>query len=590
MSVPLGTILGGPPANPAGQTLKHDVLGLEKVVLLPCELPSIAFSLAELLSFFVPQSIAISILTEGPDDLIQWPSPMREVLNMFKNPAELDSAISALESLSIIRRSQSGSIAEPVIEFHGLFHAVVRFRVHHNSFHLWLQLGATILSRALKNEAGCDARTWTTKYQLHVLSVLKHLKTDPKRVYQPFFSIVLSDLGLRLRDFYRYAEAVDMLHLAAVASTNDVCYGPDHPHTLALQEQYANLCAKIGQYGAAGTAYNQVQQKRGKLLGWLHPDTVRACCNIATLLGSQGRYEDSAKMFWKAELLMRCSSMKRPHPSSHDLSCIREGRALALWRLGQDRKAKRLLEGVLAVRQEASKATADNRESWDGLQPLVDMYCAQGQHDSAESVCRQILQQAEKRHDGKFSETMLEKLHLANVMIDQGKDTDAREIISASKRTLESGDQRTFDPTSLPVKERLADALAKLGDNGEAAKYYDTVYQERKTHFGSVDPTTLRVLTGSARVKGKLGLVDEARALFDLVVQGCTNALGRTHPQTLESLQMYGEFLVQTGSIEEASTAFSEVLTVRKKRLRKGHPDTLRMVQRLANCAEKLQR
>jgi len=49
----------------------------------------------------------------------------------------------------------------------------------------------------------------------------------------------------------------------------------------------------------------------------------------------------------RTELLMRCSSVKRLFPSSFELSYIREGLALVLWRLGQDRKAQRLREGVL---------------------------------------------------------------------------------------------------------------------------------------------------------------------------------------------------------------------------------------------------
>lgn len=319
--------------------------------------------LLNILSFFNPNYIPVDMLHNGAvraftvtcsgqdgRPLDPWHTPIKELFEVLKMPTDLHRALGKLQSLSVIEKPLCEGDTVPFIRFHPLCGIPSSSWLYPDELPYWIEAAATIVLGALEKgleEAGGKICARSYRLRPHVLSVLKHMKTDPIREYQPFFSHILAELGAFLRSFCDYSEALDMFQLAAFASTNDRNIGPNDPYTLHLQEQHANLCVNLGQYETAVTIHSEVLQKRKKLLGCFHPDTIRAYCNIATLSAARGRYEESAKSFRWAELLMRCLSMKRMCPRPFELSYIPEGLALALWRLGQDRKAQRLLEGAL---------------------------------------------------------------------------------------------------------------------------------------------------------------------------------------------------------------------------------------------------
>jgi len=209
-------------------------------------------------------------LDERPSNL--WTIPIQNIFELLKEPIDLHRALGELHSFSVIEKLSCKGDTEPFIRFHPLCGILSSSGIHRLELPSWIEAATTIMFGALQKvleEASGKISSRSYRLRPHVFALLKHMKADPECFYQPFFSRMLYKLGCHLRDIGDYPEAVDMLHLADTANRNGY-HGHDHPHTLRIQEQRADLCGQMGDYTNAATMHNEVLQKRKKLLGRLH--------------------------------------------------------------------------------------------------------------------------------------------------------------------------------------------------------------------------------------------------------------------------------------------------------------------------------
>ncbi|EMD95883.1 hypothetical protein COCHEDRAFT_1089155, partial [Bipolaris maydis C5] len=56
----------------------------------------------------------------------------------------------------------------------------------------------------------------------------------------------------------------------------------------------------LGQYALAETSHRKASSLRKEVLGLEHPHTLTSMTNLARVLESQGKYEESLRLYWRA--------------------------------------------------------------------------------------------------------------------------------------------------------------------------------------------------------------------------------------------------------------------------------------------------
>ena len=69
-----------------------------------------------------------------------------------------------------------------------------------------------------------------------------------------------------------------------------------HPDTLGSINNLASVLTSQGRYEEAERLYRQVLTLRDETLGKEHPDTLRTLNNLALVLTDQGKYEEAERI------------------------------------------------------------------------------------------------------------------------------------------------------------------------------------------------------------------------------------------------------------------------------------------------------
>jgi non-specific serine/threonine protein kinase/serine/threonine-protein kinase len=175
--------------------------------------------------------------------------------------------------------------------------------------------------------------------------------------------------NVRSEEFYRTAMEGLLRHL-----------GPNHPLTIAGQENLANPLARLKRFDEASALMTEVLARRRAVLGKENRLVARTMMNIATLLNSARRLQEADRAY--AEAVPAFLKAYGPdHPDS----------ASALYSYGVLRsrqhkypEAERLLRQALAIR--VNKLTAGHLDTADVRLTLGEVLIELGQRAEAESM------------------------------------------------------------------------------------------------------------------------------------------------------------------------------------------------------------
>jgi hypothetical protein len=94
-----------------------------------------------------------------------------------------------------------------------------------------------------------------------------------------------------------------------------VVLGREHPDTLTSTSNLALVLGSQGKYEESETMNRQTLAQREKVLGLEHLDTLTSMSNLAFVLGSQGKYEHAEAVNWKT-LARREKVLGLEHPDT----------------------------------------------------------------------------------------------------------------------------------------------------------------------------------------------------------------------------------------------------------------------------------
>jgi serine/threonine protein kinase len=199
-----------------------------------------------------------------------------------------------------------------------------------------------------------------------------------------------NSLAAALQSAGRTAEAIPLLE--QTLRQREAKLGPDHPDTLATRNNLAVAYRSAGRTAEAIPLHEQTLRQREAKLGPDHPDTLNSRNNLANAYGSVGRITAAIRLH-EQTLRQRETKLGLDHP--HTL--------MSMANLGAaNREAGRVEEAIRLL----DTALRRGRRRPEGLPALIawvpgilaQTYEQVGQLAKAESIYRDLLQQAQREY------------------------------------------------------------------------------------------------------------------------------------------------------------------------------------------------
>jgi len=252
--------------------------------------------------------------------------------------------------------------------------------------------------------------------------------------------LILSNLAELYRAQSRYEEA-EPLYQRALAICKTVL-GLEHLNTATVLSNLALLYRAQGRYADAEPLHKQVLAITEKALGLDHPDTATALNNLAAHYDVQGKYGE-AEPLYKQALAIRETALGPAHPLTGN--CI-NNLAEIYRKQGEYGKAEPLHERALAVAEQA--LGADHPDMAISLNNLALLYHAQGRYGEAEPLFKRALSIAEKALGPDHPDTATGLNNLALLYQAQGRYADAellfKRALSINEKALGLGHPHTL--------------------------------------------------------------------------------------------------------------------------------------------------
>jgi tetratricopeptide (TPR) repeat protein len=311
--------------------------------------------------------------------------------------------------------------------------------------------------------------------------------------------------------------------------------GPDHPQTLNLQFQMANVLRYQGRFIEARDLDTYVLERQRTVLGNEHLLTLITANGLGADLRTLGEYQlalDLDRQSYDSFTDEFGEDYDRTLRAAHNLAC-------SLRLTGDYRAARRL-----------------DQDNFDR--------------------CRAVL-------GVNHPYTLLAGWSLASDMRLEG---DFRESMELHQQTWEKyrlvmGDDL---PETLLAATSLAVSLRKAGEQSEAMKLALDTYERYERRYGSSSPETQLCAINLACDFAAADNMSRALALVTEVRSALEASLGADHPHTLVATNNLACYLRCDGRLDEALKLTEDTLRRMRRKLGEMHPYTLAGAINLANC------
>ncbi|KAF7333619.1 TPR-like protein [Mycena sanguinolenta] len=301
-------------------------------------------------------------------------------------------------------------------------------------------------------------------------------------------------------------------------------------------QSLALIYDNMAQFEDAEKLHVVVLEKRKRLLGDDHLDTLHTMYCLAIIYDNLGRFEEAEKLY---SLVLE---KREKIYGDADLD-VMYNLAFTYNNLGQFEKAEKLYVVVL---EEEKKLFGDNH-----LKTLSTMHNLAGTYDNLGQV-----EEAEKLY-----------------------------LVVLEKRQKLLGDDHL---DTLQTMHRLAFTYNNLGQFEEAEKLYVIVLEKRKKLLGDDHLDTLKTMHSLAITYDNLGQFEEAGKLKVVVLEKHRNLLGDDHQDTWNAMHNVAASYGNLGQFEKAEQLEVVVLEKRRKVLGDNHQETLRTMTNLVDTYENL--
>ncbi|KAJ6535392.1 hypothetical protein DFH09DRAFT_115930 [Mycena vulgaris] len=357
---------------------------------------------------------------------------------------------------------------------------------------------------------------------------------DPES-YQYCMSAILGMAINEIPGSRKQVNCIQLLPHVQALTHGAVEIKPDFHH------EYADV------YWSAGVFENAVQlcvivvERRRKVLGEEHPDTLRAMNRLANTYSELDPSQKAAEL--QVEVLEKWRKiLGREHP------------------------------GTL-----------------DAMYNLSHTYSKLGRWQEAEELRAEVLRKLRELLGEEHLDTLSAMTHLANIYYNLGRVREAEvlEVRVLEKRRKILGEEH---PDTLSAMNNLALTYSELGRSQEAEGLHVEVLEKMGEILGREHPQTLAVMNNLALTYSELGRSQEAEGLQLEVLEKVKKILGEEHPDTLDAMNNLAIIYSELGRSQEAERLQVEVLETMRKILGREHPHTLTAMDNLVHIYSKLGR
>jgi tetratricopeptide (TPR) repeat protein len=393
--------------------------------------------------------------------------------------------------------------------------------------------------------------------------------------------------------------------------------GDEHPDTLIVDENLADVYLDQGKYAKAEALYSKTLAARRRILGEQHPDTLTSMFDLA----EANMHEE--KLAQAEPLLISVLKTRRRVLGNDDPATLASMYALGVLYREQGRLAPAEALVQEAFEGQRRKLGDGHPETLLSMNILASLYVSENKYAPAESLYQQALE-IERRAlgeehrntiftvnslaylyqtEGKFAQaeplylktleyqqrvlgeehadTLSTVFNLATVYSEEGKYAQAEPLFV---KTLEA--QRRLSGEENPETLRLTNNLGSLyvreGKLEQAETLFARVFQVRSRVLGPEDRATLLSMNNLAEIYEMQGKYAQAEPLLATALESRRRTLGEENIDTVVSMQALGKLYRGEGKYAQAEPLLAQAVEVARRVLGDEHPETLGSLEDLA--------
>ncbi|KAF8179765.1 hypothetical protein K438DRAFT_1603509, partial [Mycena galopus ATCC 62051] len=317
---------------------------------------------------------------------------------------------------------------------------------------------------------------------------------------------------------------------------------PEEISRFGREYGYIYYCAgHLGRFEDTEWLELVVLEKRRKILGAEHLDTLAAMNNLAATYCSLGRFEDAEKL-------------------------------------------------QLVVLEKRRKILGDEHpETLNAMTQLAHTYHSLGQFEDAEQVELVVLEKWRTIFSDEHPETLVTMNNLADTYHSLGQFEDAEQlqlVVLEKRRKI----LRNEHPDTLTAMNNLAITYHGLGRFEDAEQLQLVVLEKWRKILSDQHPDTLRAMNNLGSTYLSLSRFEDAEKLQLEVLGGQRKIFGDEHPHTLTAMNKLAYTYHSLGRFEAVEQLLVVVLEKQRKILGDNHPKTLTAMSRLVNTYRSLGR
>jgi tetratricopeptide (TPR) repeat protein len=321
--------------------------------------------------------------------------------------------------------------------------------------------------------------------------------------------------------------------------------GEAHPETARACDQLAGYLMRQGKLAEAESLDRKALSIRLETLGEAHPETASSFHNLAFILNEQGKYADAEPLHSKA-LSISIQTRGEDDPETATVYNI-YGRNLETQ--GNYAAAEPMFRRAVAIRlktlgeRDSSTATS--------IYNLALVLLQQGKYADAEPFCRRALGIRLKLHGENHFLSANSYDALAADLDYQGKLAEAegfyRSALAIKRKVLGENHSRTANEY-----DNLACNLTKQGKHSEADPLYRQALAIMVKAGAEDDPLTGNIYSNLANHLGYVGRLVEAEPLHRKALGISQKSYGKYHDETGARFRNLAFNLEAQGKLEEA--------------------------------------
>jgi tetratricopeptide (TPR) repeat protein len=478
-----------------------------------------ASNLLNFLSFLDPESISLDIITQGAETVSSCHSlhpttselprspDVSSLLALIRSPIGLPSAITQLQSRSLVKRQDGGTTSTLYM------HDLVQYMVQENvktcgGARHWFKFAVELTSGAfapVKDPQLPQYWTQCESFLSHIRSLTARQETYGSRKTWNSLMADNERISGYLYSRGRYNEAEELL--GSVLASKQHVLGPQHMDTLLTQHTLACVYKLQGQYKEAETLYERVLTTQEEHLGVEHLHTLLTMGNLANTYRSQGRYDDAESLFERV-LVAQQKHLGVEHP---DTLLTMDRLAIVYLSQGRHNDAENLLGHVLIAQQKHLGVEHPNTLRTMG--DLANVYGSQGRYGDAENLFGHVLVARRKHLGVEHPDTLWTMGKIANTYRSQGRYGDAENLLGcvliAQQKHL-----GVEHPNTLLTMGDLANAYRSQGRYGDAENLLGRVLIAQQKHLGVEHPHTVMTTNHLAKVYRSQGRHSDAETIL----------------------------------------------------------------------------